>query len=301
MTSDKMTSDKMKAYSIVLGGCAYNNAKMLPRVLRNISFIAGAFRNAHIVFFYDTSTDATLRLLQQYQTRIRQLQLPNTTVTILINPLHHNPAASRTANIARARNGILEWAQRWPTDLLAMIDLNEYACVGPLQLETLAAVFTPELFGQWDAVSFNREAGYYDYWALSFPGYIYSCLHYAPRCNVVTRMREVFKKMLHTSGKNLIPVYSAFNGFSIYKRDKFRGCHYSSQIDMTLFPQRALQQSLDTIGAMPLPNKGKKDDCEHRQFHLQAIKKHGARIRIYPHSLFRKLPVSDSAGLRGPA
>ena len=43
-----------------------------------------------------------------------------------------------------------------------------------------------------------------------------------------------------------------------------------------------------------------KNDCEHRKFHLEAIKKNGARIMVSPLSIFFKLPVHNPS-LRGPA
>lgn len=278
---------------VTIGGCAFQCAKMLPRVLANISAMAAFFPAAHIVFFYDVSQDSTLRILQEYSQSSQKLK-----VTILINPANER-SRSRTVNIARARNGILQLAREEQCDLLAMIDLNEYACVGDLQPETLQAVFTPELLPQWDAISFTREAGYYDYWALSFPGFIYSFMHYPAHCDVVTKMRDVFPRVLQKQKeqkKALIPVYSAFNGFSLYKLNLFKDCVYSADIELALFPQHELRQAL----RWGTPISSKHNDCEHRHFHLQANQKHGARIRIYPCSLFRKLSPSIE-GLRGPA
>jgi hypothetical protein len=250
------------------------------------------FPETHIVFFYDVSQDNTLAILQEYQ------QQKKLKITILINPTTAR-SRSRTVNIARARNGILKVALEEHCDLLAMMDLNEYACVGDLLPETLQAVFTPELLPQWDAISFHREAGYYDYWALSFSRFIYSFMHYPAHCDVVTKMRDVFPRVLHfykEQKKALIPVYSAFNGFSLYKLKQFKDCVYSADIDLALFPQQELRHAL----RWGTPISSKHNDCEHRHFHLQAIQKHGARIRIYPYSLFRKLSPSID-GLRGPA
>lgn len=297
---------------LMIGGCAFNCAKMLPRVLDTISRMAACFRTVHVVFFYDVSKDTTLQMLQAYQQQQQQeyqqqqyqehqQHQPPTLlkVTLLINPVHQR-TNSRTVNIARARNGILQVAQQEQCPLLAMIDLNEYACVGALQLETFKSVFSSELWEQWDAISFNREAGYYDYWALSFPGFIYSFLHYNNSQQVVTKMRHVFGEVLQQQQQTqeLIPVYSAFNGFSLYKLKQFKDCTYSARINLALFPQHELQNAALRWGR-PVPTLD--NDCEHRHFHLQAIQKHGARLRIYPHSLFKKLPVKESIGLRGPA
>ena len=36
---------------------------------------------------------------------------------------------------------------------------------------------------KWDCISFNREAGYYDMWALSFIPYVYSFNHFVDALN----------------------------------------------------------------------------------------------------------------------
>lgn len=41
------------------------------------------------------------------------------------------------------------------------------------------------------------------------------------------------------------------------------------------------------------------DDCEHRHFHLEAIVKNNAKIRISTQSLFKKVE-NPPKGLRGP-
>ena len=90
---------------------------------------------------------------------------------------------------------------------------------------------------------------------------------------------------------DFIPVYSSYNGFAIYKSDKFLNCSYSSNIDITLFPKKLLPPQII--------NKFT-NDCEHRKFHLEAIKKNKARIVVSPLSIFYKLPIRNP-GLRGPA
>ena len=105
---------------------------------------------------------------------------------------------------------------------------------------------------------------------------------------------ELNKRNQKNQGKydyDLIPVHSAFNGFAIYKTSMFLNCSYSSMIHINLFPKHLIRCKIVNDF---------KNDCEHRKFHLEAIKKNGARIMVSPLSIFYKLPVPNPK-LRGPA
>lgn len=171
------------------------------------------------------------------------------------------------------------------------MDSNEYACVGQINIDTLRSAI--QRSDEWDSISFDREAGYYDYWALSFDPHIYSFYHVQNKDETLQDMVASFATKLNTSrdSQDLIPVYSAFNGFAIYKTNMFLNCSYSSLIHIQLFPKQLLPRKL--------LNRFK-NDCEHRKFHLEAIKKNGARIMVSPLSIFYKLPVPNQS-LRGPA
>jgi hypothetical protein len=146
---------------------------------------------------------------------------------------------------------------------------------------------------EWDAISFDCENGYYDHWALSYDPYIYSYFHFTDCVESVAKMRADFGQWLETSrsqnGQQLLPVYSAFNGFALYKTSVFIESAYSSDIRDDLFPDGSIEKHCLTIGQDSLSYK--KGDCEHRHFHLDAIRRKGARIRISLLSLFGKAPV----------
>jgi hypothetical protein len=114
-------------------------------------------------------------------------------------------------------------------------------------------------------------------------------------------MRDEFIKLL-TDYKNnkpdeLIPVYSAFNGFSIYKTDKFVNCKYDSKINLSLFPRSIIEKEQEITGCNIIHIM--EGDCEHRHFHLESIQKNNARIRISTKSVFSKVGNSLHKS-RGP-
>jgi hypothetical protein len=113
-------------------------------------------------------------------------------------------------------------------------------------------------------------------------------------------MKTNLKKELENARekKALVNVYSAFNGFAVYKWSVFKDCNYSIDIDLSLFPENTLEKQVDETGVKLMPVNAY--DCEHRHFHLQAIHTKNARIRIYPKSLFAKFQGEKKKNCRGP-
>lgn len=294
---------------VVIGLCVYNNERGLPSVLSNIINISQSniFDKITVVAFYDVSADKSYSILESFKNRhsnsesslIEMVIISNKTKELRMSFGNANRVMdkSRTARIAAARNEILKYIRSLQlrpgiyNKYFIMMDSNEYACVGQINLDTLRCAL--ERSDEWDSISFDREAGYYDYWALSFDPHIYSFYHVQNKNETLQSMVTSFAKKLNAAREShtLIPVYSAFNGFAIYKTSIFLNCSYSPFIHIHLFPKQL-------IPAKILNNF--KNDCEHRKFHLEAIKKNGARIMVSPLSIFYKLPVHNPK-LRGPA
>jgi glycosyltransferase involved in cell wall biosynthesis len=273
-----------------IGLCVYKNAKSLPAVFRNIQAIRPLFRRLQVIVAYDESPDHTETVLKGLQAEYGELDCD----------LHKNTtlqSSVRTERICHARNTILDVIHRiYPDfDYFMMMDANEYSCIGPIQPTVLSAALARE---DWDALSFDREAGYYDYWALSYDPFVYSCYHfdrpYVLRKDWERRLKEAREK----APGELVEVYSAFNGFAIYRMRPFIDCSYSWKIDMCYFPVEVIIKQSFVLDANIVEHLT--DDCEHRKFHMQAIKEHGARVRVCLDSLFLKI-AGDTSGLRGPA
>ena len=272
----------------------YNNEFGLPYCLNNIAKLAQCFDKLHVVAFYDESNDHSLHILDDFN-----LHNP-INLTIIVN--NNAKLAERTANIAFARNALLDYTRMrfGDYDYFMMMDTNDYSCIGDIQVDVFKdAIDKRDL---WDALSFDRDAGYYDTWALSFDPFIYSFFHLEDWNNVVEKMRIAFNSLLHDYKTNhpdkLIPVYSAFNGFAIYKTSKFLNCSYSSNIDLDMFPDDSINKQIELMNIPVVTHLN--NDCEHRKFHLEAIKKNGAKIRISTKSLFAKF-INPPPNLRGPA
>ena len=296
----------------VIGLCVYNNERGLPSVLSNIVKISQSklFDKITVVAFYDASADKSYSILESFKNQhsksgpgfshelIETVIISNHKKEIRMSFGNASRVIdkSRTMRIANARNEILNYMRfahkrGQVNKYFIMMDSNEYACVGQINIDTLRSAI--QRSDEWDSISFDREAGYYDYWALSFDPHIYSFYHVQNKDETLQDMVASFATKLNASldSHTLIPVYSAFNGFAIYKTNMFLNCSYSSLIHIQLFPKQLLPRKL--------LNRFK-NDCEHRKFHLEAIKKNGARIMVSPLSIFYKLPVPNPR-LRGPA
>ena len=300
-----------------IGLCVYNNERGLPSVLSNIVKISQSklFDKITVVAFYDASADKSYSILESFKNQhsksgsgyasgfsrelIETVVISNDKkkqIRLSFGNASRVIDKSRTMRIANARNEILNYMRfahkrGQVNKYFIMMDSNEYACVGQINIDTLRSAI--QRSDEWDSISFDREAGYYDYWALSFDPHIYSFYHVQNKDETLQDMVASFATKLNTSrdSQDLIPVYSAFNGFAIYKTNMFLNCSYSSLIHIQLFPKQLLPRKL--------LNRFK-NDCEHRKFHLEAIKKNGARIMVSPLSIFYKLPVPNPR-LRGPA
>jgi len=280
--------------------CVYNNEDGLPAVLQNIMKLRTLFSESRIVAAYSSSKDASLSILQAHGTEViivppyRQKTQFTFSPTMLAKPT----IANRTARIADARNCLLQHIRKSYSDyeFFVMIDANNYSCVGEVNLDSLSSVLQRD---DWDSVSFHRGGGYYDMWALSYAPYIYSFQHFTDIKLVIAEMRKHFHFLLMdyitSRPTELIPVYSSFNGFAIYRTPKFLNCSYSDVIQTELIPD--FQEQVRMFGP---PIQKLTGDCEHRKFHLEAIRKNGARIRICTQPVFQKLE-NPPEGLQGPA
>ena len=135
----------------------------------------------------------------------------------------------------------------------------------------------------WDGLSFNKYP-YYDTWALSKYPLVLSCHHF----HTTPKWGQMITRILNkTPPKTLVPCLSAFNGFSIYRTPKFINCVYDGRMRADLFPISYVNANIAVAGTFIVKSANDfNEDCEHRAFHMQAINKFGARLRIAPEVLF---------------
>jgi hypothetical protein len=292
--------------------CVYKNEKGLPACLKNIEAIRHIFHRMVINVVYDISEDKSYQILEDFKKHSEDNSIPlnqRIPMNIIINTATKN-INSKSVNIATCRNMLLDIIRNRYSeyDYFIMMDTNEYSCIGKINVQLMHDIIHPEdpqndnSMSKYDAITFDREAGYYDWWALSFDPYIYSFYHIVDSFKVADQMKKMFTDILQHyrihRPNDVIPVYSAFNGFGIYKTSKFLNSSYSSDIRLDLFPKHIIHK-LIYITKSNIHNHYK-DDCEHRKFHLEAIQKNNAKIGVSTKYMFFKHD-NPSPNLRGPA
>ena len=279
------TGDCFKQNTAYICGCVKNCEQYLPKVFDNIKNISTLFDSYKIVIAYDSSTDNTYNYLIEMK-KIYNIEIINC----------NNNFNTRVENICNARNSILQYIRSNKNELykyLIMMDLDDVSCE-KMNTDVIKYYLNRN---DWDSLSFN-PSDYYDIFALSIEPYIHSCWHWkngedAQVTEVVTIMRNYVKEKLSTIEKtDLLECSSAFNGFALYRIDKFNNCEYSCDHSYNMdFLNKNMGNNWLENNIVALDNKYKlrfdeKQDCEHRMFHLEAIYKNNAQIRISPLSIF---------------
>jgi hypothetical protein len=144
----------------------------------------------------------------------------------------------------------------------------------------------------WDALSFQTSPNYYDIWGLSIWPYCFSYNHFKDNVKnytIIQKHVESLLKKLPPGG--LLPCISAFNGFAIYRTNKFLNTYYDGRIRRDLIPDQNMKAHMIAANSKFIYKKyptvdGRFEDCEHRAFHIMARQRSQARIMISPEVVF---------------
>lgn len=262
-------------------GTARNCGNFLGKVFSNIEKMGTLFEEYVIIVYYDVSDDNTLSFLKKYQET-------NKNLFIYVNktPL----TRYRTHRIAKGRNVCLNTIRNNYTDydFFIMMDLDDINSK-EVNLEVLKKNL---ILDTWDALSFVNITSqyYYDIWALAIRPYVISYRHFKDCSAVSTKIHTFIQNKLKNTPKDkLVQCASAFGGFSIYRTNKFINCNYDGRLRLDMLPKKYVRKNIRAVNT-PLCFTNSEgsvhEDCEHKSFHLEAIKKNNARIRISPEILF---------------
>jgi len=263
-------------------GTARNCGPYLNKVLENIEKIASLFDDYKILIYYDSSEDDTLDILKKYKEK-------NSKLLFYINKNLMSPF--RTHRLAIGRNFCLKYIRKNKNmfPYFIMMDLDDVNCKN-LNLEPLKRSLNRN---DWDGLSFNTSPKYYDIWALSIRPYYFSYIHFKhSQLHNHYQIADYVDNILKTMPKyKLLKCLSSFNGFSIYRTEKFLDTYYDGRIRKDLLPKEFINLHSAVANSKLIYHKinnvdGRYEDCEHRAFHVQAVFNSGARIRISPEVIF---------------
>lgn len=254
-------------------GTVRNCEKYLDNIFSIMEKIGTLFEDYRIILYYDESDDNTLEKLNNYSKK-------NDKFVLLINT--EQLLQFRTHRIALGRNKCLKTMREKFDDYdhFIMMDCDD-RCNYNINLNLLENYL---LRSDWDSLSFNHPAGYYDTWALSKRPFVVSCHNFK---NAGLGQNYITNIIKRTPKDKLIRCLSAFNGFSIYRTNKFNDCWYDGRFRLDYIPKNLLNENIMFAGKVMMPNNSYSiEDCEHRYFHFSAVKTHNARIMISPLCLF---------------
>lgn len=263
-------------------GPVKNCGAYLDKIFLNIEKIGELFDEYVIIMYYDKSTDNTLQKMIDYG-KI------NSRFSYYVNTQKGSPF--RTHRIAKARNFCLDKIRRQHSDFdfFIMMDCDDVNC------KTVYSDILEKYLGRddWDSLSFQTSPKYYDIWALSIKPYNFSYNHFENNIAFYDIIQKHVTKLLNRlKPGELLPCISAFNGFAIYRKRQFRNCYYDGRVRFDLLPKNKLVEHQNAANSLIVFKdygnvNGFFEDCEHRAFHLQGIRKNNAKIRISPEILFR--------------
>ena len=191
-------------------------------------------------------------------------------------------ATGRNRLLQAVRDHMAERNESAASTYMAVMDMDD---VNDHRFNSTVLEQVMSLDEQWDAVSFTRPF-YYDIWALRYDQFNVNYLGVSNPWHFAKIMQQDIKsRLLADPEKPFFPVYSAFNGFALYKMEVVGNCLYDG-VDS------------DAITSVDKGGKPRDDfvwgDCEHVAFHKCIRQSHDARIMIYKHSLHTRIKWPSS-------
>ena len=238
-------------HSLIIGGCARDCAKYLPKVLNKIKKLANN-KKVYFIFYENDSKDNTNELLENFVNEINNKNNKMQNAHLITEKLN---IKRRTPRIAHCRNQILKHIMNNSLDkkfkYFINMDLDNVNV--NLNVESINRCLNEN--NKWDIASINQNKKYYDLWALRTFSKDNNCWD---KDNCLShKMIKWFPNMI-SDVKNLnripinseyVPVTSAFGGLTIYKTNLIKNSWYSGE-DI---------------------NKSNIDDCEHVNFHKNIL------------------------------
>lgn len=271
-----------------------NCGEHLPFIFENIQLLKSSINfNIFCIFVYDNCTDNTEELLINYQKDNKE--------SVIIEKII-NDSPLRTVRIAKARNACLEIVYKKLENISfhIMIDSDEIG-VAKWNVDVINKYLNNFDNDDWDCISFNKNY-YYDIWALLYDDIKHNCWGFGKNSmNVVVEMGKDISNRLKKCKSNSIKVISAFNGFAIYKTQRFEGFYYDGLYDnfKTLVTDEERNKTRKYLKKYSINTKCEEinviyqnyEHCEHLFYHLSAFKK-GRIIKISKFMIneFPKLP-----------
>jgi hypothetical protein len=268
-----------------------NCEEYLDDIFKNINKLKNYIDNVifYCIFVYDNCTDNSEKILFDYKKKNE--------LTTIIKKIE-NKSQHRTVRIANARNELLNIVYSLDNiSLHIMIDADDRS-TPPWNISALKYYIIDRYKDtDWDAMTFDRSI-YYDFWALLFDNFKQHCYGFSiieendekKKKEILYKARVIMKikliQKLIKEKKDSVDVISAFNGFGIYKTNRFKNIYYDGLYENVkpFFTDIDRCKTLSIFHRHGLKELILNDDCicccEHVFFHILSIHKNRCKIKI---------------------
>lgn len=214
--------------AIICGVCK-DNASRASQSMRMMEKIGGLFEDYRIIVYENNSSDETPALVRTWQEQnnrvfaltenVTHVELENTIINRYEDGKFFTPEL-----IARARNIVLEIAlsnKYQDFDTIIWMDMD--FVIEP-NYTAIKEVFESQR--EWDAVFAYGVDPYYHYW----DWYAFRDRKYPMAAELLGKNSSFYKQLILDPQCDWYPVYSAFGGCGIYKKESVRNCRYSALV-----------------------------------------------------------------------
>ncbi len=221
--------------SLLICGVCKDVENAIPNTIKNIEELGNRFKDYRVIIYENNSKDLTVQKMQSWA-------LANSKVAFYTETLSDEDLpVSRTGRIARARNLVLDLASD-PIysgfDYFIMADLD-FQKEWPIDV-IVEVMESPK---EWDCVSSNSLLQNGDYW----DRYAFRDRDYplGPENVGSTWWEDVQLTWFKIETDRLKPVYSAYGGLAIYKKDVITQFRYSGTVtkDLKRFYRKIIQEA----------------------------------------------------------
>lgn len=214
---------------VLICGVGRNVEQAVPNTIASAEKLGSQFLDYRVIIYENNSKDKTKELFQKWaQDNPRVIfSCEHVRQKALASQLSMKKV-SRTEAIARARNKVLDIAMRDTYSDFKYVVWVDIDFLTPWDVSNIVdTILHPEQ--EWDAVLAN---GAYDLFALRTPmfpiGFELIGMYYWDHLDEIRSRFNLDKE------GPWVPVYSAFGGVGIYKRDAIKSCRYSGVVTKDL-------------------------------------------------------------------
>lgn len=210
---------------LLISGVCRNIEAAIPNTISNIEQLGERFDSYEVIIYENNSQDRTAELLSEWALRNPSVCFVSETLEESFLP------ASREERIARARNIVLEIAKDDKYKNCKHVVMADLDFLTPWPIDEIVA--STKITTEWDCISAN---GVFKNGKLYWDRYAFRDINYPFGPEIIGNQfwHRLFGSWFGIKSEKLKPVFSAFGGLAIYKRETLIQHRYSGTVTKEL-------------------------------------------------------------------